>query len=193
MSLQRISRLKWTAVICGSLLLGGAGGKIASVAYQNSRMNDALRERAEIQEAILREMGTLAIGDTLFNCVFTGLNLKPARLADWVTSRTLLSIVDPDCEVCTKEIEFLCNQLLPKTLENQVLFLSAANPLLLSELQNAYAPVVRILFDYNREWIGRYRISTFPFNIVIDSHLVVQEIIAAQIVPEDLTRIGLIP
>lgn len=193
MSLRKNPLLIWVAVILGSAILGGVGGRLVSLTVQNAQKETALSRRAEMQDEIIRDMGTLKIGSVLDNHDFDGLDHKPVFLREVVTSTTVLSVIDPDCGVCLDEIKSI-SEILPRDVfERRLLFISAGNPRYLVELKNAYDLPFRFLYDYNREWLTKYNITTFPFNIVVDSQLLIRDIIAAQLVPEDLKRIGLIP
>jgi peroxiredoxin len=181
--------LVWISIVIGSLVLGGVGGKVLSGYVNSSRESEAKQKRAEMQQAILQEMGTLAVGDTLADHVFESLDLTPVRLSELVTGPTVLSIVDPDCEVCVEEITMLRRELSDSVLQSRFVFISAGNPRYLAELVDSTGLLSPVLYDHHSAWLGQYKVFTYPFNLIVNSDLRIMDVIASELSFNDLQEL----
>jgi ABC-type uncharacterized transport system ATPase component len=191
MLLLRKSFLIWFAVIAGSLLLGGIGGKLVSNSVRSYKENMHAQARVYLQTSVLEQMETLEVGDTLRDHVFEDLDLKPVRLRDVLLNTTIISVLDPGCEACLEEVAMLQHTLADSILRRTLIFISGGNPRYLSELMVSTNLPSMMLYDHHSLWLGSYKVITFPFNIVVDTELVVQRIIIGQLTVRDLKSLNI--
>lgn len=191
MNVMRNSFLIWVIVIGAGLLVGGFGGSHVAKTVRAIQSERQGRERLQVQESVLKQMGTLNVGDTLQDHVFEDLNLQPVRLSSIVSTPTIISVFDPGCDACLEELATYQQILSPAALKRNVIFISGSNPRYMAELVASTGLVSHVLYDHHSAWLGSYRILTFPFNLVRDSDLVVRRIIVGQLEEDDLGSIGI--
>ncbi len=180
-----------TLILCAVLALGmgaAAGFGIKEV-LEAKRVEDYQRSRAEMTRTRLANAGAVNIGDTLIDHVFEDLNQNRVRLSDLVSGVTLISVVAPTCGSCSDQI-LLISQLASNGPESGLfVFISSANPRYLQEMQAETGLSSPLLYDHRKEWITNYQITDFPFNIIVDENLVIQDIILGGILEQELATI----
>ena len=163
-------------------------------AHLNSKKQDEheqLKEKArqEYTESILNSMQTMAIGDTLPDFVFEDLNRQPRRLSDLVNNRTVISFFDPHCENCDEEMIKVRQAVANETEAGYFVFISSANPRLIEEMRGLVGLKSPVLYDHRAEFMRSYDIFTYPFNVIVDENLVIQDIIIDTLDESDLKKI----
>ena len=136
-------------------------------------------------------MGTVEVGDTLQDHTFEDMDLRPIRLGKIVSGPSIISVFDPGCDACLEELSTFQRVLTPLALERQVVFISGGNPRYIAELVASTGLASHVLYDHHSAWLGSYRILTFPFNLVVDSNLVVTRIVVGAMTEENLRSSGI--
>lgn len=144
---------------------------------------------AEQTAVILREMGTIKVGDTLANFSFEDVDGKSHLLSELVTDKTLITYLKPDCDACLEELERLRNTAKGLDDYEHILLITSANPLHLQKLRADYGLGCVILYDEERLFGTALKIQTFPFNLVVDRSLAIQAIHANTLLPDDYERL----
>ncbi len=147
------------------------------------------QKKKDFTDALLAHMQSLNIGDTLPDHRFEDLYRRPVYLSSLVQGQTILIFFDPYCENCNEEMNTV-NRTLSTTREYECfIFISGGNPRLIEEMPALSELKSPVLYDHNREYINRFKIFTFPFNVVIDKNLVIQEIYGETLTPDEIKRI----
>lgn len=182
--------MTWVAIVAGSLVVGGVGGSLVSKSVRSQQTEQEAQMRVELQESVLRQMGSLEIGDTLQDHLFEDVHLNPVQLSQIISGTTIISVFDPGCDACLEEIATYQRCLPEAVLTKRVVFISAGNPRYIAELVESTGLQSHVLYDHHSAWLGSYRILTFPLNIVVDSSLVVSKIVIGSTVEDELKTLG---
>ena len=160
-------------------------------ALVNSRKVDRYKERrAENEKAILEQMGTIAAGDTLPDFYFQDLNGDQVYLRDLINERALIMYFEPDCELCLVELEMVQAEVTDTSQFGNFLMISGANPLYLIKLRDRYDIRSPLVYDYEGFFHNSLKVFTFPFNLVVDKDLVIVEILAGGLTPDEVLEIA---
>jgi len=102
-----------------------------------------------------------------------------------VISPTFMTYFLADCHSCLEQLAFLSGQ--SQFIEPGLLFIlvSHSNPFELKELKSRYKIEFPILYDHWNQFGSNLKIDTYPFNILVDSGLVVREIIPGELLESD--------
>ncbi|MEW5797076.1 MAG: redoxin domain-containing protein [Candidatus Zixiibacteriota bacterium] len=150
---------------------------------------DEYRKQASEQTAaILRKMGTIQVGDTLMDFSLEDIDGQWHRLSELVIDKTLITFVKPDCDACLIELERLSESARGPDDNEHVLLITSANPLHLQKLRADYGLGCAILYDEERYFESALEIQTFPFNLLVNSSLVIEEIHANTLLASDYER-----
>ena len=153
------------------------------------KMRSAEERKKEFTNTLLDQMQTLKIGDTLPDHRFEDLYRRNVYLSELLRGWTFLIFFDPYCDNCNDEM-YAVNHTVSKLKEyGYFIFISGENPRLIEEMPGLTDLKSPVLYDHHREFINRFKIFTFPFNIVIDTDLVVREIYGEALTPEEITRV----
>ncbi|MCX6834949.1 MAG: redoxin domain-containing protein, partial [candidate division Zixibacteria bacterium] len=203
-----MARMKSSAI----LVLGGAVVVLAYVIgvqaaalfekWNLSRNADQYHAQAAEQTAsVLKQMGTIEVGDTLPNFPFEDIDGKVRLLSEVVTDKTLITYIKPDCDACLAELERLKQAATSQTDYEHVLLVSSSNPVHMQKLRAEYGLGCVILYDEERRFGSLLKISSFPFNLVVNRQRVIKAIHANVLLPDDYEQffdearsvIGLVP
>lgn len=130
--------------------------------------------------------GQLSVGDTLLGHTFETLDLKNVALSELIDGTTLISIMDPECHSCLEELATVCSIAGEDFLRERMVLISEANPRLLVEVRDSLDLPSPILYDHRGQWIQHYRVTSLPFNLIVDSDLVIGQIIATQVTGDEV-------
>jgi peroxiredoxin len=133
-------------------------------------------------------MGTIKAGDTLSNYAFEDIDGNLHLPSEIVTDKTLITYLKPDCDACLEEMERLRQAAESQDDYDHVLLIASANPLHLHRLREDYGLGCLILYDDERLFGSTLRISSFPFNLVVDRSRVILEIHANTLLLDDYER-----
>lgn len=169
-----------------ALVGGSAAGYFLGKVWIGNRTKDYVAERQKGTNAVLSKMGTLEIGDTLIDHKFEDLNGMPVHLSEVVDSRTIISIMSPGCGACIDELRLL-REILPSDKEfERFVVISSGNPRLLQDIRDELNVPATYLYDHRKKWLSNYDVDMFPFNISVDSGLVVMDVVVGGFVHEDI-------
>jgi len=134
--------------------------------------------RAEKTQEILEQMGSgLAIGVPLPDVDLEELNGNPVKLSQAVGDKSLVSFISPDCGACKITLGRIAETAGEQDRGGFVL-ISDADPATLSRLQDSLNLQCRFLYDRGGDYKLQLGVYTFPFNVVVNKSLVIEEIIA---------------
>ncbi|MCX6834879.1 MAG: redoxin domain-containing protein [candidate division Zixibacteria bacterium] len=154
-----------------------------------SRNADQYYAQAAGQTAsILRQMGTIEVGDTLPNCPFEDIDGKVRLLSEVVTDKTLITYLERDCEACLLELERLKQAANSQADYDHILLITSANPVHMQKLRADYGLGCVILYDEERRFGSTLQISNFPFNLVVNRQRVIEAIHANILLSDDYKR-----
>ena len=151
--------------------------------------NEYRAQAAERTAAILRKMGTIKVGDTLGNFPMEDIDGKLHLLSELVTDKTLITYMKPDCDACLEELERLRSVAKGPDDYEHVILITSANPLHMQRLREDYGLGCVILYDNERQLGAALKIQSFPFNLLVDGNLVIEEINAVTMLPDDYTKL----
>lgn len=173
------------ATIVVAYVLGALAG-----GFFNAREVDRFKERrVENKEAVLAQMGTIADGDTLPDIFLHDLAGEKVYLRDIIAGRSLLMFFEPDCELCLVEMETIQDKISNQNDFERFIMVSQANPLQLIKLRDRYQLQSPVLYDSEQFFRSQLKVFTFPFNMIIDRNLVIEEIFAGGLTPEEIIAI----
>ena len=147
------------------------------------------KRQKEMTAAITEQMGELDIGDTLKDHLFERLSGDSFMLKSLFHEKSLLIVVQPECQSCHDEIQELVKAIQSEEDAKYFAIISSDNPRILAEMQETYNVTVPILYDHRRAYLSQYNIFTFPFNITIDKNGVVLDMMAGPMLAEDFREI----
>jgi peroxiredoxin len=135
-------------------------------------------------------MGTISEGDTLPNFYFQDLNGDDVYLEEIISEQVLMMYFEPDCELCLVELEMIRDEVTEQSQFDRFVMISGANPLHLIKLRDRYELSSPLLYDYQGFFRENLNIFTFPFNMVVDENLVIVEIKAGSLTPDEVVEIA---
>jgi len=154
-----------------------------------SRNADQYRTQASEQtEAVLKQMGTIKVGDTLPNFPFEDIDGKVRLLSEVVTDKTLITYLERGCDACLLELERLKQAASGQDDYEHILLITSANPVHMQKLRAEYGLGCVILYDEERRFGSLLKIQSFPFNLVVNRQRVIEAIHANTLLPDDYER-----
>jgi peroxiredoxin len=145
-------------------------------------------QASEQTAAILRQMGTIEIGDTLPNFPFEDIDGEIRLLSEVVTDKTLITYLERDCDACLVELERLKQAANSPDDYEHILLITSANPVHMQKLRAEYGLRCVILYDEERRFGSLLKIQSFPFNLVVNRQRVIEAIHANVLLPDDYER-----
>ena len=160
---------------CAAVSLGVAGGSwLRDRGLESHRV-----EQADRTEAILSSMQGIGMGDTIPNYTLYDLEGTPMKLDQLVKPYCILLFFRSNCQSCASEfgtIEQEANSTSDAPL--RLVFISPQNPFELRDYFSSSTLSHRIFYDHERRFEASFDISTYPFNILVDSTAVVRGFLA---------------
>lgn len=161
-------------------------GVAAAGIVQKYRMK---KFRAEKTQEILEQMGSgLDVGVPLPDVELEELDGNSIRLSEAVGARSLVSFISPDCGACKIALERISATVSESDRAGFVL-ISDTDPANLSHIQDSLNLHCRLIYDRGGEYKNRLGVFTFPFNVVVDKELVIEDIIAGAPETDELEAI----
>ena len=180
-----------TVVVCASAYFLGlqvADAMISSKQEQSAE--EFYKGREKFTQEALSYLKGLSPGDTVPDHRFEDIKRESFQLSDLVNGPTAITFFDTECESCRTEMKEVSDIVRNNIEHNNFIFISASNPRLIEELVMAYSPQVPVLYDHRGAFILGFELHNFPFTIIVDKNLVVQEAIAAPLTSYDIKRIA---
>lgn len=136
------------------------------------------KTRAEQTQSLLDKMGSgLAVGVKLPDAHLEDLDGQFVDLSELLCDRTLVGFVSPGCGFCKSEIE-LFNEIAADAQQQRCLILiSDAAPMDLVAFRDEFKIQCHLLYDPDGAYKSALGVFTFPFNLIVDNTLTIQEII----------------
>lgn len=181
--------IKKTAfVIILTIITAGAAYFIGVEASQYYHEEKIIENRTQWTEQILEQMPDLRIGDKLPDFQFENLDFESVSLSSVIKGKTVLAIIDPNCHSCIEDIEILIKTAKTDEAFSRFVFISSGNPRYLMDLRDEYNLKSPILYDHERMLMNQFQIKMFPFHIVINKDMIIEEVIAGKMVEDDIIR-----
>lgn len=160
-------------------IIGGLGlGALVGTFIKTQREQDLQSLNERMTQAVLRRMSTLRIGSRLADAELFALDGTQTRLSSLVKGRdkVWIELIEPNCEACLQNISLLRTQLRDTADGEHFLFISGCQPEYLNDLREMAKLPSEFLIDQDRQWIGQYSINAFPFHILVNEDLVIEDI-----------------
>jgi hypothetical protein len=169
-------RLSLAIGIIGLTSLAWIGGGYGSRLLQEYERESKVQS---LTEYLLNQMGTMTIGDTLRMFPLTYLDGTPADLEAIIIGNTLIMIAHPSCGACAGEVQGL-NDLIESGVNSaQVVIIIDGEMYDVSHFMDDHKPQATVLHDAHSHYVSQYKISDTPFNLFVDDHLVIRDIVAS--------------
>lgn len=134
--------------------------------------------RAETTRQILDKMDNgLDVGVTLPDAELRTLDGDTVDLKNLVGSRSMISIISPDCGACKEQLNLFKKELADPARQNRFILLSGSSPEELRDLQNEYCPNCRFLQDPGSSYMLTLNVVSFPINFVVDQSMTITDIV----------------
>jgi peroxiredoxin len=187
MKIQTIA--KGAAVVLVTVALAYVLGSQTGNLLADRRERDARFVRTQQTEELLDQMGTIQVGNTLPDHTFQGLDRQYHRLSDLLQDHTLISIFDYHCDNCLKELQQYMKVVRDSNQAKHIVLISGSNPLQLIELRDTYSIPFRILYDEDAMFLTNHNITTFPFNIVVNRSMQIEQIAAGSLMEDEIRQL----
>ncbi|MDZ4723837.1 MAG: redoxin domain-containing protein [candidate division Zixibacteria bacterium] len=151
--------------------LGGSfAGSIINDKKEAEVHAEEVAERKLFAERLLERMGTLSVGDTLPDFEFDDTNENHFMLSDLITGNTIICYVEPACTACHGQLKML-DSLIRKgeMTKDEIIVIGTGDFEETKFIHNDIKLSFRILNDHQREIGTKYNISSYPFNIYVNS------------------------
>jgi peroxiredoxin len=187
-----MTRIQRIGVVVVAVLVTGAlayvlGAKAAGWWDRHDRAETRESYRSDalaLSRAVLKKMGTVAVGDTLTDFTFEDIDGEVHSLSDVLTDPTLIIYVKPDCDACLEEIERISQVAETPDDYRHFVLISTANPVHLQRLRSDFSLGCYILYDEERFFGNALKIESYPFGLLVDSGREIQEVYVTAL-PED--------
>lgn len=174
------------------LILAALGGVAVGLGVRELALEQSREDAAVLRNRLLSEIDTKGtvpkVGDTLPDHYFESLSGDTIRLGDLVKGASLLLVIAPSCDECIEEIIGVDRLAQSQYQASRFIFVSSANPRILSDVRNKFGSHLTFLYDHLAVWRQRHHIDLIPFGLKIDTKLVVTEVIAGQLGDERIKR-----
>ena len=173
----------WMLVV---LALGGGAGTAISWFLRGQQEADRLEVRKRMTDQILNKMKTLEVGNTLRDHMFEDLEENKVPLSSMIHGNTMISIISPSCPSCIDELNQLKHTVHDSSDFKYFVFISSGNPRFLRDVRDSTNVPSLFLYDHRAEYLSIYNITTYPFNITVDSNLVVRNITSGAFLDDEI-------
>jgi len=164
------------AGILAAALVAAAGVLIGTEVGRYEGERRMRTRHAKKTQGVLKQMGTVAIGDTLPDHRFEDMNRNLVWWGDLLKGRTIVSFFDPGCEACLDEVDNLLDAITRPEDARYFLFISSYDRDSLALLAQAYGIASQILYDENGAFGKNLAVFTFPFNLTVTTAREVYEV-----------------
>ena len=174
---------------CGSgILLALALGSVIR-SHTSVPATDTSDEQHRMTAEILEKINTIEVGASLPDHLLADLRQEQVLLSNLVDQKTLIVFFDPDCGGCRVEMENL-SQVLPLLPEDPpLIMISTADPNLIEDVRLEFGLPDSFLYDSDGEFTHSLELLAYPFNVIVDENMVVQDVIAGALAQQGLRRI----
>ncbi len=169
-------------VLAIAIFAGRLGGKYFGEAQR-------FREQKESSEKILARVQHLNVGDTLPNHKFEAIGGDSVWLRDLLTKKCVLTVVLPGCEDCLYEAQELKAAITDSNDARHFIFATWDNPRTFEDMKKEYGLTSPFLYDHKRAFFSNYDITTFQFNITLNEHGVVLDMLSGAMLKDDFEEI----
>lgn len=183
---RRISPILIILVVFVSVTLAYVLGSLAAEWYYN---NKRAQQADDLRETVLAKIEHLKPGFVMPDWRLETLEFELTQLSDHIGARTVLAFIEPGCESCMDEMEQLGKTLSDSASFARILFVSAGNPRELMDIGHTYGLHSTILYDHERAFCSQLGILIYPFHLVVDSELVVSQVIRGRLGEENIERL----
>ncbi len=140
------------------------------------------KERNRLRELAVSKMDNIKVGTVLPNYFFYDLESHFTELHKMKPQRTMIvCYITTDCHACEQQLEILEDFSGQNNSGASILLLSPSNPFNLFELRDKLEKKFVILYDHGGYFRNILKISTYPFNIVVDSNFVIKKLVPGRL------------
>ncbi|MCX6835314.1 MAG: hypothetical protein NTW07_09325, partial [candidate division Zixibacteria bacterium] len=105
-----------------------------------------------------------------------------------VTDKTLITYLERGCDACLLQLQRLKQVAGGSDDYEHILLITSANPVHMQKLRAEYGLECVILYDEERRFGSMLKISSFPFNLVVNRQRVIEAVHANILLPDDYER-----
>ncbi len=160
------------------LAVAAAGYVIGSQGAKWVRDRKAEQYRAESTAAAVAQMNdTLRVGNQLPDNEFHNLRGGTSKLSDLVGKGAVIAYLRSSCGKCRQEMQQLARGVQGER-QSRVIILSDSDPQSILDLADELKLTCPLLLDYKSQYRKRLGIWVFPFNIIVNDSMVIENMIA---------------
>jgi peroxiredoxin len=173
------------AIAVGAWLIGTQTGHLYTAAYKKL----TAKSREQVTAEALDRMRTVRIGSSLSDFSFEDIDGRRWRLGEAVPGKALICFVSLGCQSCLDELAMLSEQVTGSRLMLTAVVVSSSNPLNLKKMRDSLHLPFPVLWDEDKAFQSSLHIDSYPFNLVVDSGLIVKNVIVGSLKREDIVAI----
>lgn len=173
--------LLFAATACLGLVAGG----LATNLWEDYKRTEYLEVREKGTEAVLHQVKSLRVGDTLPDGILEDLNRKKIRLHDLIEGKTIIMFILPDCQGCEEQTNQLLQTITQPEARRRFISISSSNPRLLEEEFVGDRSGLIILYDHRSRYSDLFGVSTFPFNVFVGEGRIIESLVSGRLLPEE--------
>jgi len=184
--MNKVSKLLLAlASIVITISIGYIIGVRAGNYFSEEKQTEIRAKGVKQTREVLETMGSLKVGTTLTDYSFDGVDGKNYKLSELVSNRSLICYIQTDCPSCLTELNGIVEAVKNDTDFKYFIIISDASVEDLRELRDNFRLKCPLLHDSNRGFGEAYKIFSFPFSLVVNSELQVEEIYTTPLLPDD--------
>ncbi len=165
------------------------GSKAGRYFVETRRSERFLLTRAAQTEQMLKQMNTIAIGDTLPDHVFQDIEGNPMKLSEVLSRWSVLSLFDLGCEACLEEIEHIQATVSNESEARYFVLIASGAPASLTELRRQYDLDCPILCDEDHQFFSWLNVMGIPFNMIVNRDRVIERVVSGSLTREELREV----
>lgn len=149
----------------------------------------AVQERDRITEAVVREMGTLNIGDTLANFPLTDVETGDSVYLSELSKEGLLIVfAQTTCGMCDVQLRALQEILGKGLVGDRVAIIIGEGAAEAIEYERKYKLQCRFLYDESNQYRSKYKIMDSPFNLVLSNKGIISDLVVGRMTGSEMTE-----
>lgn len=162
--------LRIVTVVVAVVLVVVAGILIGKVIGRLGQERSIAKVQADMARKWLRETGTLSIGAPFPDCTLFTAAGDSVRMANYLRRNIrLICVVQPGCEGCIAEGDFLKTMLVDSVSWRYVLFISTGDAAATVDFATQVSRYAQVLLDTKGIFLSHLHVNTYPFNVLIST------------------------
>jgi len=169
------------AIAVGAWFIGTQAGHLYTAMYTRF----TAKSREQVTAEALDRMRTVRIGLPLSDFSFEDIDGKRWRLGEAAPGKAVICFVSLSCQSCLDELAMLSDQVRDGKLTLRAVVVSSSNPLNLKNMRDSLNLPFPMLWDEDKAFQTSLHIDSYPFNLVVDSGLIVRRVIVGALKEND--------